>query len=31
MFDVKKEIEFWTGIMRDHALFQYNALSPKKA
>ena len=30
MFDVKMEIEFWTGIMRDHALFQYNALSPKE-
>ncbi len=30
MFDIKKEIEFWTGIMRDHGEFQYTNLSPKE-
>ena len=31
MFDIRKEIAFWTGIMRDHAIFQYNSLSPKES
>lgn len=30
MVDIKKEIEFWTGIMRDHGEFQYTNLSPKE-
>lgn len=30
MFAIVKEIEFWTRIMRDHALFQYTALSPRE-
>lgn len=30
MFNIVKEIEFWTQIMRDHALFQYTVLSPKE-
>lgn len=28
MFNIKKEMEFWTEIMRDHASFQYHNLSP---
>lgn len=28
MFNIKKEIEFWTEIMSDHASFQYDNLSP---
>jgi hypothetical protein len=30
MLDIRKEIEFWTHILRDHALFQYTSLSPKE-
>ncbi|MDF2546030.1 MAG: hypothetical protein K0R93_928 [Anaerosolibacter sp.] len=30
MLDIKKEIEFWTRIMRDHGEFQYTNLSPKE-
>lgn len=30
MLDIKEEIEFWTGIMRDHGEFQYTNLSPKE-
>lgn len=30
MFDVRKEMEFWTGIMRDHGDFLYNSLSPSE-
>ncbi len=30
MFDIVKEIEFWTHIMRDHALFQHTGLSPRE-
>ncbi len=30
MLDIRKEIEFWSLIMRDHALFQFTSLSPKE-
>src|SRR5690554_6092040 len=30
MLDIKKEIEFWSLIMRDHALFQNTSLSLKE-
>jgi hypothetical protein len=30
MLDIRKEIEFWTHILRDHALFQFTSLSPKE-
>jgi len=30
MLDVRKEIEFWTRIMRDHAEFQFSSLSPNE-
>lgn len=30
MFNVRKEIEFWTEIMRDHGMFQYDNLSPSE-
>ncbi|MFZ5985636.1 MAG: DUF2935 domain-containing protein [Bacillota bacterium] len=30
MLDYKSELLFWTGIMRDHAIFQVNALAPKE-
>ena len=28
MIDIYYKIEFWTGILRDHAEFQYNSLAP---
>lgn len=31
MLNLKKEIEFWSLILRDHALFQYTSLSPKES
>ncbi len=30
MLDYKSELLFWAGIMRDHAMFQVNALAPKE-
>jgi len=30
MLDIRKEIEFWTRIMRDHAEFQFSGLSPNE-
>lgn len=30
MIDIRKEIEFWSLIMRDHAIFQYSSLSSKE-
>jgi hypothetical protein len=30
MTEIRKEMEFWTHILRDHALFQYTSLSPKE-
>ncbi|MGE4284497.1 MAG: DUF2935 domain-containing protein [Clostridia bacterium] len=30
MLDIKNDLLFWTGIMRDHAMFQINALAPKE-
>jgi hypothetical protein len=30
MFNIKKEIEFWTRIMRDHGEFQYTSLAPNE-
>ena len=30
MFNIKKEIEFWTRIMRDHGEFQYTNLAPSE-
>lgn len=31
MADLRSDIAFWTGIMRDHAMFQVNTLAPKEA
>lgn len=30
MVSIRNEIEFWTGIMRDHGMFQYDSLSPSE-
>ena len=30
MIDPRSEIMFWSGIMRDHAMFQVNALAQRE-
>lgn len=30
MVDIKTDLLFWTGVMRDHAMFQINGLAPKE-
>ncbi|WZL74233.1 DUF2935 domain-containing protein [Clostridiaceae bacterium 35-E11] len=31
MFDIAREVEFWTEIMRDHGKFQHDALAPQES